>query len=193
MCGKEYPVVNTEAVCLFSPTDFLWGPSQELVLESRRLLLPPRFSANTHLTSYILWLTISESCWTVTLVPESWPDFLPDSINVTYIYQKNGFWQSFRDFQDTTQRFKLEDFKTLRLPVAYRLPYLTFLTPTNQLFRKHSLLPRTDHKKNNTSEWIVWNFNSVMTENMIRAIWVDYRATHFHNKVLNDFRARQKP
>lgn len=58
----------------------------------------------------------------------------------------------------------------LRLPVAYSLPYLTFLTPINQLLRKHTLLSRTDHKKNNTSGWIVCRFNSVMTENMIRAI-----------------------
>lgn len=50
-----YPTVNTEAVCLFSTTSFLWGPSQELVLESGEA------TASTHLTSYILWLTKSES------------------------------------------------------------------------------------------------------------------------------------
>lgn len=181
MCGKEYPVVNTEAVCLFSPTDFLWGPSQELVLESRRLLLPPRFSANTHLTSYILWLTISESCWTVTvpgltffLIPSAWPTYIK---RIDFECHSETFRMRLKDLGHV----QLWSSFLLRLPVAYSLPYLTVLTPTNQLFRKHTLIPRTDHKKNNNSGWIVCRFHSV-----IRAIWVDYWAT----QVLNDFFAR---
>lgn len=141
MCGKEYPVVNTEAVCLFRPTDFLRSPSQELVLESGSLLLPPGLSASTHLTSYILWLTISESCWAVTVTAR----LFPDSISVTYMHQNNGFWTSFAVFQDATQRLRpcvlFEVHFFLGVPVTYCSPNLTFLTPTHQVFRKHTLLP----------------------------------------------------
>lgn len=155
MCVKEHPVVNTDAACLCRPTDFLWGPSQELVLESAAAAStffsqhsPHKLHPVTHHIRVMLNSNIS-SWHGFFLIPSAWP---------TYIKRMDSECHSETSF-------------FLGFSVAYSLPYFNLLTPTNQLFRKHTLLPRTDHKKNNTSGWMICCFNSVMTENMIRAIW----------------------
>lgn len=78
MCGEEYPAVNTEAVSLFSPTDFLWGLGQDLVLESDAAssTLFTSQSASCDSQIRVMLNSNSSSCSGFSLTPSAWPTYI---------------------------------------------------------------------------------------------------------------------